>query len=343
MATLQKYFEEFHDNIRLRASHEREIAEKRDIVVQKVKAYLKTKFDEEGLPIPQFEHFDQGSYAMDTGILPIKEGDYDIDVGLLFKISASDYPDPVTVKRWILEALENHTSEVCMKEPCVTVNYMEDDEIVYHVDLAIYADANVDGRTYLARGDENSEALARRWEPAEPQQLIELMRQHFGDDGGQFRRIIKYLKRWKDMKFTDGGNAAPLGIGITIAAYNWFQPSKTNDSFTDRVRYDDHTALKSFLERLLGQFAGGPLHVSLPVEPHSDLFGKMTDQQMQDLREELKGLLATLIAAGVEPAPEIACEKLRKQFGNAFPVPEKSATAEPKRRAIVHSNSSASA
>lgn len=343
MANIQKYFEEFHDNIRLRPSHDREIAEKRTIVVQKVRAYLKAKFEEEGLPVPQFEQFDQGSYAMDTGILPAKEGDYDIDVGLLFRISASDYADPVTVKQWILEALENHTSDVLMKEPCVTVNYMEDGETIYHVDLAVYADANLDGRTYLARGHENSESSARRWEPSEPRKLVELVLQRFADDGAQFRRIIKYLKRWKDVKFLDGGNSTPLGIGITIAAYNWFEPSKTVDTFTGAVRYDDRAALKSFLERLLGQFLGGRLSVMLPVDPRGDLFAKMTDLQMQDLKEKLKGLLAAVIAADVEPAPEVACEKMNKQFGDAFPIPEKSATAEPKRRAIVHSNSSASA
>lgn len=341
MANIQKYFEEFHDNIRLRRSHDKEIAEKRDIVVKRVKNYLKQKFEEQDLPVPQFEAFGQGSYAMDTGILPIKKGDYDIDVGLLFKIATSDYPNPVTVKKWVLEALEDHTSDVHMKEPCVTVNYMEDGEVIYHVDLAIYSDENLDGKTYLARGKESSESSKRKWEVAEPKKLISIITEKFGGDAMQFRRIIKYLKRWKDVNFPDSGNAAPLGIGITIAAYNWFDTSKNHDPFTGQTTYDDRAALVNFLQRWLAQFSGNRLIVTLPVQPFSDLFAKMSDAQIATFKEKMKELLATLIATEIEPDPAAACEKLQKKFGEDFPVPEKSETATEKKRAIVSSNASA--
>lgn len=340
MVNIQKYFEEFHDAIRLRSHHDNEIAEKKKILLTKLRGFLERKFEEEGLPIPTFESINQGSYAMDTGILPAKEGDYDIDVGLLFKIAKSDF-DPVTVKKWVLEALGDHTSDVQMKEPCVTVNYMDDGEVIYHVDLAVYSNNNLDGQTYLARGEESSDAASKKWELSQPQQLITLITQKFGGDGAQFRRIIKYLKRWKDVNFPATGNGAPLGIGITIAAYNWCEIGKTYDATTGRTIYDDRSALKNFLQRLLGQFTGNRLHVTMPVQPFNDLFAGMSDIQSQNFQQKLKDLLSAIIATEIEPDPAAACEKMQKKFGEDFPVPEKSETATEKKRAIVSSNESA--
>lgn len=79
MPTLQTAFKQFHDTIKLSDMDENAtLREKRDILLDK----LKDKISEDAA---SYTYFNQGSYAMHTGISP-DDGDYDIDVGLRFDI-----------------------------------------------------------------------------------------------------------------------------------------------------------------------------------------------------------------------------------------------------------------
>lgn len=335
MARLQAYFRQFHETIKLNNLDENRILrKKRDIVLDKLRLRLKTFFQDKNEPIPTFDFFNQGSYAMGTGIQPL-EGDYDIDVGLKFHISKEDYFDPVQVKQWVYDALYGHTQRVECRKPCVTVFYQRHDEPIYHVDLAIYSEYDYQGgRLYLAKGKLHSQCKERIWEPSEPQKLIERVKNQFGEteDREQFRRVIRYLKRWKDVQFSEtaSGKAAPIGIGLTVAAYHWFNVSKSVDVFTGKFAYDDASALKVFVKTLIGRFRNvysdsgertQRLCVDLPVAPYCDLFEKMTDNQMTYFHKKLERLLETLQEAEYESEFE-ACQQLQKKFGRYFPLPE---------------------
>lgn len=82
MADLQTQFLGFHSAIRLGTYEENSfLRDKRDLIIEQLKSRLKEKKDE---GYPQYERsFNQGSYALNTGIKPIRDGDYDIDVGVL--------------------------------------------------------------------------------------------------------------------------------------------------------------------------------------------------------------------------------------------------------------------
>ena len=122
MAEIQKYLEEFNDAIRLKGYEENStLREKRDIILDKLKDGIKSYFKEKDENPPQYVTFNQGSYKLGTGIKPL-DGDYDIDVGIKFNISISDYKDPVVVKKWVYESLKNHTKKVEIRRPCVTVD-----------------------------------------------------------------------------------------------------------------------------------------------------------------------------------------------------------------------------
>ncbi len=152
---------------------------------------------------------------MGTGVKPL-DGDYDLDVAIVFDLDTEDYPDPVVVKSWVFDAVMKHTENVRMREPCVTVFYQDKGEFVYHVDLAIYGQRGESKPIRLARGRKGGAEESRRWEDSDPKALLETVRDRFADeDGAQFRRCIRYLKRWKDFKFPSDGNAAPLGIALT--------------------------------------------------------------------------------------------------------------------------------
>lgn len=352
MADVQPQFEGFHEAIKLGNFDENaELREKRDRILDR----LKENLDElrTGGKAPAYETFNQGSYAMGTGVKPL-DSDYDIDVGIRFKIAKDDYPDPVEVKEWVYEALKGHTKRVEVRRSCVTVYYSRGDEPIYHVDLAIYSDrdCNPDGKMYLAKGRLNSAPEYRVWEPADPQGLMDLIAGRFPDpeDAKQFRRVVRYLKRWRDVKFTATGNAAPIGIGLTVAAYLWFSPTyKVPDPFSGARRYNDLPGLYRLISAMLGRFttvyAEGEwaerLRVELPVEPHNDLFGKMTNLQMRTFKTKLEALRQVLSQAIDEVDPVEACKLLRSEFGDDFPVPSKEETGRKVPPSIISSSVSA--
>lgn len=353
MANLQSQMCQFHEKIKLKRFEENELLrEKRDRILSRLDQGLKKIFESEGLKPPKYEHFDQGSYAMGTGTKPV-DGHYDIDTGIQFKISKDDYPDPVKVKEWVYLALNGHTKLVEIRRPCVTVFYQQDGEPIYHVDLAIYSDKdfNPNGKMYLAKGKLNSAAEHRFWQESDPQALINLIKNRFSDkdDDKQFRRTIRYLKRWKDVKFSGDGNAAPIGIGITVAAYYWFNPVYTRDSFTNKRSDDDLEALWHFVNTMLTKFQNvysngnivKRLTVKLPVSPYCDLFEKMTDNQMADFQEKLEILLEAIEEVQQKADPVEACKILQKQFGDDFPIPSREDTAQKCQQAIIYSSASA--
>ena len=251
MASVQKQFEAFDDAIRLgRFEENQTLRDKRDIIRKKLESRLPDIFEVHREVCPKFFFLDQGSYDMGTGIKPL-DGDYDIDQGLYFVACYADYPDPVLLKKRVYEALEGHTQDVCIRQPCVTVFYQEAGESIYHVDIAVYSDgsSNNDGKVRLARGKEYSAQENRRWEISDPQELSETIFAKFTNesDRDQFRRIVRYLKQWKNVNFSMDGRAAPIGIGLTVAAYDNLQPLYTPFDYTD----NDLEALRRLVRAML--------------------------------------------------------------------------------------------
>lgn len=353
MAEIQKQFKEFNEVIRLKQYEDNAtLREKRDVVLKKLKQRLKALFEEKDEPLPKFTTSDQGSYKLGTGVKPLK-GDFDIDVGVRFEIDRENYPDPVKVKQWVLDALDGHTKKVEMRRPCVTVFYQSGDDPLYHVDLAIYsgAESNTDNKVCLGKGKKASLAENRIWEEADPDGLIAVLSgKYSGDNWEQFRRCLRYLKRWKDLKFPTDGNAAPVGIGLTISAYYWFNPKfKIVDAYAGRTRADDLEALREFVDAMCRYFQSvfregkwvDRLEVKLPVVPYSDVFEKMSDQHMAQFKDKLQKLAAALDKASKEADPVEACKKLQKFFGDDFPVPEKDDTGQVRGLAMITSSHAA--
>jgi hypothetical protein len=173
MPAVQKQLDHFHAKIKLDEDDEKaSLREKRDTLLRTL---LKNLPDD----VTTFEHFHQGSYSMHTGVLPL-DGNYDIDVGLVFDCKRDTYPDPVELKKKVRDALNSNGRTVNIRRPCVTVNYMRDGKPEYHVDLAIYAKRD-DGLLDLAKGKEHSEAAHRIWEVSDPKRLTELICTRFKD------------------------------------------------------------------------------------------------------------------------------------------------------------------
>lgn len=351
MARIQAQFEQFDGIIRLGRFDENAILrEKRNTIIRLLKERLPGVFAKCGDTCPKFWFLDQGSYAMDTGVKPL-DGDFDIDQGLYFEIGIAAYPDPVVLKERVHEALDGHTKDVCIRRSCVTVFYQQDDEPIYHVDIAIYSDrtSNADGKAYTAKGKLNSAPEYRVWVVSNPDLLTETIFAKFtGLDRAQFRRLVRIWKRWKAVNFPKEGSAAPNGIGLTVAAYERLQPA-----YSDPIagKHDDLRALRQLVEDTLASFEDvwdedaqmfvRRLVVSLPVEPYADLLAAMTPKQMQEFEQRLLELKDALIYAESVSDPTAASERLQRVFGDEFPVPEKKETATTHPPAISSSGNSA--
>lgn len=346
MANLQKYFKNFHDTIKLEYDDNKELRDKRDELIE----FLKENMPEESC---SFETFNQGSYSMFTGVKPIDDGDYDIDVALLFNLSKDDYTNPITVKKWVYDSLCSGYGDVEMKKPCVTVKFESEDENErkYHVDFAVFATKNQDGNTYIARGMLYSMAENRCWEHSDPQKLVNNIKSFPSDsqDREQFRRIIRYMKRWKDNKFKGQVNR-PSGIGLTVAGLTHFQAKYTHDFFTNTRTYNDLDALETFVQNMFNSFVQvlnddqefeDRLRVYLPTPPYNDIYSKMNGNQMTALKGKLECLLDKLQKAKAEADPVVACKLMTEEFGDDFQIPEASATAQKKGPSIIIDNSSA--
>lgn len=312
---------DFHENIKL-SDENATLREKREILLNK----LSENICEEAAT---YTTFNQGSYAMGTGIKP-EDDDYDIDVGIKFDINKDDYSDPVKVKKWVRDALEGHTKSVKIRRSCVTVTYQKDNEPIYHVDFAIYAGLNNDGKLYIAKGKEFSDDENKKWEVSDPQGLITTIKnKHKDDDAKQFRRIIRYLKKWRTHNFSSDGNEAPTGISLTILAYDLYSVFKTFDWSQQKNVYDDFSALYNLAVSIKNSFSYiwnnedsewyHTISTTLPVEPSNNLFDKMTDKQMNRFYQKIETLVNKLDDVKKKDKRSDACAILINLFGDEFP------------------------
>lgn len=355
MTHIQKQFEDFHEAIKLKRFKENaELREKRDIIVSKVKKGVKSRFEEMGKSVPSLEFIDQGSYAVDLGIVP-NDKDYDIDEGVIFNLYKEEYTNSLELKKIIRDILEKHTStSPKIKNPCVTITYSLDKEPVYHVDLPVYIKSKYDTNLYLAWGKEFASAQNKYWDPADPEGLNNHIKNAFtGDAKKQFKRVIRYMKKWKDVCFSLSGNSRPPSVGITVAAVDLFSYKKSYDSLSGKFKDDDLCALREFVTKLKNRFiltwdfelekSFHTIEYNLPVQPYKNIFSRMSNSQMDSFYQKLNDLENALMEAEGETDPHEACKILSpKYFGDKFPVPE-SKQARYKQVALSSAPSSTSA
>ena len=317
---IQTHFDKFHDKIKLgREDEAYKKARERD---DSIKAEVKDAFKEADYPV--VGDFIQGSLKTHTGIKPIN-GDYDIDRALV--IDEDTAPEnPVTPKKKVLDVLEDRGfKNAKIKKPCVTADYASDN---VHIDFIIY---KRDGEQhYLAVGKKNSDEENREWSECDPLGLIEWINDdsEYGDDAeeerGQFRRLVRYLKRWRDVQFSEGVAAKVFSIGLTVVVKEQLASSFS----TEGVR-QDLVALRDTVEAIL---SGGyfdeedegryRVRVDLPKEPCRDIFDGSSLETGTQLYNKLSGLVEQLNKAADESDERKQCEILNKLFGEDFEVPD---------------------
>lgn len=291
MVNLQPYFNDFDKRIQLSSQRFQLLDHKRQLFQQEL-----TDWFQNNLQItPAFQV--QGSMYIQTGVEPLGDGDFDIDIAVILDELDTRQWDPVAVKQQVEKAAKRRSSNVRIKEPCITVEYAEQGQPKYHVDIAVYGKNHLTGDRELARGKTHSGPAYRSWEPASPQHLGQVLTSAFTDAlaQAQFIRLIRYLKRWKDRHFTKVGNNTPPGIALTAMAYRWCQP-RVRDPHGD-AQVDDLAALIQLIEAIRRHHYG--LNVTLTVPPGNHILQKMgnSPNHRKQYRQKLDQLCQSLTQA----------------------------------------------
>ena len=330
---IQTHFDKFHDKIKLgREDDAYRKARDRD---DSIKAEVKTAFSEADYPV--VADFIQGSLRTHTGIVPIS-GDYDIDRALV--IDEEKAPDnPVAPKEKALDVLEDRGfKNAKIKKPCVTADYASDN---VHLDFIVYKRSG--DQHYLAVGKKNSDEHNREWSAADPLGLIAWIdddSDYDKDDAkdvlAQFRRFVRYLKRWRDVQFSNTVAAKVYSIGLTVMVKKEFQPS-----FSMEGAREDLVALRATVKAILdtGYFneeeAGKyRVRVDLPVEPYRDIFDGSSLDTGTQFYNKLKHLKDQLEKAEGLSDDREQCEILNKLFGDDFKVSDPPTGSSKARKAV---------
>lgn len=311
MANVQSLFETFHSRIRTYYEINKTLMEKKDIIVKRVKSHLAKNNR------PSCEPFIQGSYKMKVGICALKGMEYDIDVGLRFSFDENSYTAE-EVRKWVFEAVDGHTdTAVEKKASCIRVTYADG----YHVDLVAYAwwdDAYRVEQHRLAH-------KSKGWRPANPPKLVQIVaeaRKPFegtedaNEKTDQFRRVVRYLKRWNDHAIPRESADKPSGIALVLLTKQHLTgPAHSWDGTSDDRQALERVATAAALTY-------GRISVIKPTPEGEDLFAGLSDTAMDDLKKRFGKLRDALVFAKNTNEAAEACKELKKELGDDFPCPD---------------------
>ncbi|KJY80279.1 nucleotidyltransferase domain-containing protein [Vibrio nigripulchritudo] len=320
--SIQARFIKFHGKIQLsRGDSEYKDARKKDDSILEA---IKNELKEEGYPV--IEDFLQGSMSTATGVKNPGE-DFDIDRAVVIAFDGSP-DDPVKVKKIVLKVLEDRGfKNAKIKKPCVTADYASKN---LHIDIPIYREQN--GHYELAIGKKNSSEGNKEWSGSDPKGLKSWVNDSSSYLGSaskkleQYKRLVKYLKRWRDNKFSGEVAKKVFSIGLTVMAKEQFTPS-----FDDSDKANDLVALRDTVHDMLSGayfiYQGDDLYrvrVSLPKSPYRDIFHGSSLNTGTQFYNKLKSLKDKLDKAIDETDLVKQCKILNEVFGDDFEVPSSS-------------------
>jgi hypothetical protein len=210
-----KLFLEFDKEIRLSDSKTDDLRKNRDAIRKKIRDYFTDK------KWGTLRFYSQGSFPLKTNLNPISGRDYDLDDGVYFvcplseRLGASAYHDRIK------NAVADHAKEVKDKSTCVRVIYADG----HHVDLPCYWLENENDTPQLAHKQDG-------FIESDPKAFKNWVEGKISDAGNneQLRKIIRYLKAWKDHREYKNSSLRLLsGFILTILACKYFSKNERDD------------------------------------------------------------------------------------------------------------------
>ncbi len=294
-----KLFSDFDAVIRLNTSKISKLKSNRTALRNKIKDHFKKN----NWTAPKF--YSQGSFPLNTNLNPIKkttsDGDvkeeYDLDDGVYFICPKSERKEPATYHDRIKKAVDDHAESVIDKTTCVRVVYIDG----HHIDLPSYwleKDGNTPQLTHKSKGFTDSDPKAfNEWVDDNISRA---------SNNGQLRRIIRYLKAWKNYRENSNSTLElPSGFILTILACNHFSKNSRDDlSFKGTVESIKNSLNLSFT-------------CYRPTVPtHEEL---LFDYSKDTVIKELTSLIDNAQKAIDSDCEKKASEFWHKVFGDRFP------------------------
>src|SRR5690606_23130026 len=137
-----------------------------------------------------------------------------------------------------------------------------------------------------------------------------------GTSTDQFRRVVRYLKRWNDIGIPGESDDKPSGLALILLAEQHLpRPSLSWDG-----KADDAAALYGVAKAAAGTV--GRIKATKPTPEGEEMFARISDSGMDRLKSRFGALRDALTAAREASDVAEACKILKKHLGNDFPCPD---------------------
>lgn len=321
MIMLQTEFLDFNSEIKI-SSESSALIEKRERLKTDFKNKFPTNCQEKNIDISSsdIEFVLQGSFKLGTTIKT--DGETDLDLGVIFPLDINTFTDCRELKKLGKQSLEIANTRIPeIKEPCVTVKYIKKGDDWLHLDFPMYAKYN--GSLYLARGKTFG---SYEWELADPKGLNKYICDKLTNSDGQLRRLVRYLKKWKQEAYSsnDTTDKKPPSIGLTLLVVDLYK-----ENSLDLIAFRDicQSILNSFslTHSRDGKVIQAEITKSLPVSPYTNVFKKFEsiDNHGVTFYTKLSKAVNNLNSAISCDNEHDAATYVAKLFGSTFTIPEK--------------------
>ncbi len=301
MANNHEQFIEFNGTIKLSESKKEELRKNRNELRKKIEKYFNDEKPNETKP----EFHAQGSFMMHTTVnpLPNYEEDengntktlypYDLDDGVYFIDKLENKQSVSTYHTWIYNAVKDHTLKGALKKnTCVRVLYADG----HNIDLPIYFEEK-DKENVIPELAHKSEGFIE----SDPIEFYEWFNNKAND---QLKRIVRYLKAWKDKQDKSYSTKMPSGLILTILATNNFV---SNDR--------DDISLKNTLQEIKDTLDSKYECFRPTTKKDEDLIQKYSETHFKD---RLNKFLESAKDAVEHSNPKEGCKKWQKHLGDRF-------------------------
>ncbi|WP_167369714.1 nucleotidyltransferase [Amycolatopsis orientalis] len=291
---IQTYFRRFRDEISLGDPQVQRIESASTTLI----AYLRDHYE-----LTTSQVFLQGSYANGTAVKPVAGGEYDVDIVCVSSSEDDTAADALEDMYSTLESNGRYIGKLKPKQPCVRIEYADDNIGSFHVDVVPVRSSSA--------SDAPLDAPRRNsgWHSTAPNEYTAWC----AKQGQAFIDCVKMLKRWRDEHQEVRSAVKSIVLQVLVARHlpQW----ATNDA--ERI----YRTLVS-LNNELSSIATPPMVLN-PVLESENLAARWEVKAFRNFKTELTE--AITIARRAIEAPTIieACEQWRALFGDAFPLAEK--------------------
>lgn len=308
-----KSFLTFETNITLDSNKKDMLKKQRDIL----RTDIKKGFTAQGYNQPQFAM--QGSFSLKTSLNPLTDKDgnkqeVDIDDGVYIKVdsdNSENWLSPKDAHDIVYNAVNKNGRTVEDNDPCIRIIYSRD----YHVDLPVYIMyTDINNQTQVRYGRKDY----KEWIDRDPKLFKDWFYESISKDNEQLRRLVKYLKAWKDYRLVQNKESKGLGgFQLTVIAEKYQYKCESDEECF-------YHTVKKINEALQNNQIPPLYNLSDMNYPKENVLERYSDARIQIFKNNFKKLYNEAYIAFSETDIKKSSELWQKVFGDRFPISENS-------------------